>query len=118
MIGVTKQGEWLPYNGDIEALPDGSWEKSANPTGCSTLTKGIEAIETCDVILPVLHGQNGEDGTVQGLFELMDLPYVGCGVFASAACMDKVYTKVYTHVKWFMLEMFCGRGAPGRWSAR
>ncbi len=94
MIGVTKQGEWLPYNGDIEALPDGSWEKSANPTGCSTLTKGNEAIETCDVILPVLHGQNGEDGTVQGLFELMDLPYVGCGVFASAACMDKVYTKV------------------------
>ena len=94
MIGVTKQGEWLPYNGDIEALPDGSWEKSANPTGCSTLTKGIEAIETCDVILPVLHGQNGEDGTVQGLFELMDLPYVGCGVFASAACMDKVYTKI------------------------
>jgi len=94
IVGVTKQGEWLPYYGDIEALPDGSWERYANAAGRCSLSKGIEAIQTCDVILPVLHGQNGEDGTVQGLFELMDLPYVGCGVFASAACMDKVYTKI------------------------
>lgn len=94
MIGVTKQGEWLPYQGDLEALPDGSWERFANPSGKCSLQKGIEALEACDVILPVLHGQNGEDGTVQGLFELLGIPYVGCGVFASAACMDKVYTKI------------------------
>ena len=80
MIGITKKGEWLPYEGSVEALPDGSWEKTTNPTGRICLEKGIAALEQCDVILPVLHGQNGEDGTVQGLFELLDIPYVGCGI--------------------------------------
>ena len=47
-----------------------------------------------DAVLPVLHGPYGEDGTVQGLLEMMGVPDVGCGVFASAACMDKHYTKV------------------------
>ena len=47
-----------------------------------------------DAVLPVLHGPYGEDGTVQGMLEMMGVPYVGCGVFASAACMDKHYTKV------------------------
>ena len=47
-----------------------------------------------DAVLPVLHGPYGEDGTIQGLFEMMNVPYVGCGVLASAACMDKHYTKV------------------------
>ncbi|MBT1163990.1 D-alanine--D-alanine ligase family protein [Bifidobacterium felsineum] len=47
-----------------------------------------------DAVLPVLHGPYGEDGTVQGLLEMMGVPYVGCGVFASAACMDKHYTKI------------------------
>lgn len=94
MIGITKKGEWLPYDGPVEALPDGSWEASANPTGRICLEKGIAALETCDVILPVLHGQNGEDGTVQGLFELLDIPYVGCGILSSAVGMDKVYSKI------------------------
>lgn len=94
MIGITKKGEWLPYSGSIEAIPDGSWENFANPTGRICLEKGIAAMEKCDVILPVLHGQNGEDGTVQGLFELLDIPYVGCGILASAAGMDKAYTKI------------------------
>ena len=47
-----------------------------------------------DVAFPVLHGLNGEDGTVQGLFELAGIPYVGCGVLASAVSMDKLYTKI------------------------
>ena len=47
-----------------------------------------------DVIFPVLHGMYGEDGTIQGLFHMADIPYVGCGVFASAASMDKFYTKL------------------------
>ena len=47
-----------------------------------------------DAVLPVLHGPYGEDGTLQGLLDMMNVPYVGCGVFASAACMDKHYTKV------------------------
>lgn len=94
MIGITKKGEWLPYEGSVEALPDGSWENTAKPTGRICLEKGIAALEQCDVILPVLHGQNGEDGTVQGLFELLDIPYVGCGILSSAAGMDKVYAKI------------------------
>lgn len=94
IIGITKQGEWIPFEGDIESLPDGSWEKSVIQTGSFKLSKAIYELEECDVILPVLHGQNGEDGTVQGLFELLNKPYVGCGIFASAACMDKAYTKV------------------------
>ena len=47
-----------------------------------------------DVIFPVLHGLYGEDGTVQGLFKLAGIPFVGCGLFASAAGMDKLYTKI------------------------
>ena len=49
--------------------------------------------EDFDLAFPVLHGPFGEDGTIQGLFEMLDLPYVGCGVAASALCMDKVQTK-------------------------
>ena len=55
---------------------------------------GIKAIRDCDIVFPVLHGAGGEDGTVQGLLELMKKPYVGCGVLASAVGMDKAYTKV------------------------
>lgn len=54
----------------------------------------VESLGHIDAVLPVLHGPYGEDGTIQGLLEMMDVPYVGCGVLASAACMDKHYTKV------------------------
>ena len=51
-------------------------------------------LKQMDVVFPVLHGLYGEDGTIQGMFEILDIPYVGCGVFASSVGMDKVYTKV------------------------
>ena len=54
----------------------------------------VEYIKQMDVIFPVLHGLYGEDGTIQGLFELLKIPYVGCGVLASSIGMDKVYTKI------------------------
>ena len=54
----------------------------------------VEYIKQMDVIFPVLHGLYGEDGTIQGLFELLKVPYVGCGVLASSVGMDKVYTKI------------------------
>ena len=54
----------------------------------------LEPLGHVDVVFPVLHGPYGEDGTVQGLLEMMGLPYVGCGVLASAVCMDKHYTKI------------------------
>lgn len=110
MIGITKEGRWLNYSGPIEKLSDGSWqqlaEEQARQRASSRLTETNSAREilkasldtdegeTTSVIFPVLHGCNGEDGTVQGLFELTGLPYVGCGVLASALGMDKGYAKL------------------------
>lgn len=102
-IGITKKGRWLYYPGDVENISTGKWEKD---TDCSSaiispdpLHKGILILENgeyttrkVDVVFPVLHGKYGEDGTVQGLLDLAKIPYVGCGLLASAACMDKTCT--------------------------
>jgi len=101
-IGITKDGRWHVFLGDISKIEDGSWEKEAHPalippdTGYKcivTLDNGVETRHYIDVMFPVLHGPRGEDGTVQGLFELMNIPYVSCGVGSSAVCMDKVFSK-------------------------
>ncbi|MCI2148566.1 D-alanine--D-alanine ligase family protein [Bifidobacterium crudilactis] len=78
--------------GDHDDLTDAnvSDETVATSPGCGEVT----SLGHVDAVFPVLHGPYGEDGTVQGLLEMMDVPYVGCGVFASAACMDKHFTKV------------------------
>lgn len=101
-VGITKKGQWLRYAGDAEHVEDGSWQAdAANCAPCALspdrtmralLVKegGSWCEHPVDVAVPVLHGKNGEDGTIQGLFELAGLPYVGCGVLASAVCMDKV----------------------------
>ena len=105
IIGITKDGRWLLYNGDIEKIPDGSWENcpdnktafiSPDPTvgGIAVITENGCEIIKLDAVFPVLHGKNGEDGTIQGLFELAGIPYVGCGVLASADCMDKIVTNI------------------------
>ncbi|MCL1802582.1 MAG: D-alanine--D-alanine ligase [Eubacteriaceae bacterium] len=91
-VGITEQGEWLLYTGDPENIPDGSWQADAStaaPVG--SLFDG--PLSDIDIFFPVLHGTYGEDGTIQGLFEMMGKAYVGCGVLASAACMDKSITK-------------------------
>ena len=87
MIGITKSGQWKLYEGDVHNLADGSWEKTAADIEVSDLKK------LADFALPVLHGPYGEDGTIQGLFEMLDVPYAGCGVLSSALCMDKVSAK-------------------------
>ncbi|MDN5332273.1 MAG: D-alanine-D-alanine ligase [Tepidanaerobacteraceae bacterium] len=101
-IGITKDGRWYVFFGDISKIRDGSWIDEAIPVflppdagfKCAiALNNGIETRYHIDVIFPVLHGPRGEDGTVQGLFELMNIPYVSCGVGSSAVCMDKVFTK-------------------------
>lgn len=101
-IGITKEGRWL-YVSDTEAIKDGSWRNSEIEAVLSPDATKKEIIVTqktgvtrkkIDVIFPVLHGMYGEDGTLQGLFEMAKIPYVGCGVLASAAGMDKVYTKI------------------------
>ena len=101
LIGITKDGEWKLVE-DIAGIEDGSWKESPVSAIISPDTKGGLIIsqddmmkeQPIDVIFPVLHGMYGEDGTIQGLFEMADIPYVGCGVFASAASMDKFYTKL------------------------
>lgn len=101
-IGITKEGKWHIFPGDVSKIEDGSWQEEAIPaflppdTGYRCLIfleEGKEVRHYIDVIFPVLHGPRGEDGTVQGVFELMNIPYVSCGVSSSAVCMDKVFTK-------------------------
>lgn len=101
-VGITKEGRWVLAE-TLEEIKDGSWSNSRKQAVLSpdTTEKALYILENgesrkvrIDVAFPVLHGLNGEDGTVQGLFELAGIPYVGCGVLASAVSMDKLYTKV------------------------
>lgn len=88
LIGITKDGKWKMYEGPTENIADGSWEETAEDFPVHELG------EVIDFAFPVLHGPYGEDGTIQGLFEMMDVPYAGCGVLSSALCMDKVAAKM------------------------
>ncbi|BDR54151.1 D-alanine--D-alanine ligase [Bombiscardovia apis] len=81
------------YAGVHEELSDGEAGAEQLPT-LGQETRSLTSLGHIDAVFPVLHGPYGEDGTVQGLLEMMGLPYVGCGVFASAACMDKHFTKI------------------------
>ena len=100
-IGITKEGRWLYTEADSAQMADGSWEELPGNMPCVlspdradhglilfTPAGQVEKVHV-DVVIPVLHGLWGEDGTVQGLLELAGIPYVGCGVLASAVCMDK-----------------------------
>ena len=100
-IGITKTGRWLACTPTPEAMADGSWERDPGCVPCVLspdrrdhgvwlLRDGRTDLVPIDLCAPVLHGKNGEDGTIQGLFELARIPYVGCGVLSSAVCMDKV----------------------------
>lgn len=89
-IAIDKQGRWL-LGPETARLLAGAGETIALEG--STLVPRDESLRTVDVVFPVLHGPYGEDGTVQGLLELANIPYVGCGVLASALAMDKVAGK-------------------------
>ena len=103
LVGITKEGHWVEA-ADLNAVQDGSWRQSKTSIVLSpdATRKGLYRMSEdekvqfvhLDVIFPVLHGLYGEDGTVQGLFKLAGIPFVGCGLFASAAGMDKLYTKI------------------------
>lgn len=99
LIGITKAGDWFHYIGNAEQIADDTWAKEKSRPCCilpnrsehELLVYGENSIEKIhlDVVLPILHGRNGEDGTVQGVCELAQIPLAGCGVLASALCMDK-----------------------------
>lgn len=103
LLGITKDGRWYLFRGPVEEIADGSWEK--NPENCPAVlspdrsthgilvsTKSGTELIPVDCVFPVLHGRNGEDGTVQGLLQLSGIPFVGCRALASAVCMDKAVT--------------------------
>ena len=100
LIGISNAGDWFQYVGEIEKIPADTWcnEEDCIPVvvspnrtvhGIVTIKNGKIRETHIDAVFPVLHGKNGEDGTVQGMFELAGIPVVGCGVLSSALCMDK-----------------------------
>lgn len=100
LLGITKNGEWYLFDDDIELLPNDKWLESKSLKKAyivpdtsvhGIVVEGGEAIRI-DVVFPVLHGKNGEDGTVQGLLQLAQIPFVGCDSTSSGACMDKAVT--------------------------
>lgn len=103
-VGITADGQWLYFEGEVSEVREHRWENGKTvPAVLSpdrrdkALLKfsesGTEKI-SIDVVYPVLHGKNGEDGTIQGLCKLAGLPCVGSGVIGSAACMDKCIAKI------------------------
>lgn len=103
LIGITKLGEWKSVS-NYESICEDCWQKSEISVEISPdvgkqyavfmkKDKILQQVKL-DVVWPVLHGKFGEDGTIQGLLELNQIPYVGCGVLASAVSMDKLFTKI------------------------
>ncbi len=103
LIGITKDGKWQLFSGDVSEIPNGKWKYNSknkdiliapDPEIHGIIVKDGHELQTLrlDVAVPVLHGKNGEDGVIQGLFETAGIPYVGCKVLSSAICMDKICT--------------------------
>ncbi|NLM76958.1 MAG: D-alanine--D-alanine ligase [Ruminococcaceae bacterium] len=103
-VGITPDGTWLRYLGPDEHIRDDRWSDQAwadartgAGSGCAVRSPRDFILSVCgcrpDVIFPAVHGINCEDGTLQGLLSLSGIPYVGCGVLASAACMDKQHAR-------------------------
>lgn len=100
-VGITRHGNWFRYNGDYRRIPLNTWFKdqenlipvvisnNRSVRGLIEMRSSGNHAVPLDLAFPVLHGKNGEDGTVQGLFELAGIPVVGCGTLASALCIDK-----------------------------
>jgi D-alanine-D-alanine ligase len=104
-VGITRQGQWVLFGSDnYGLLPGGAWEDCSDNCravispvrGEGLLIMGPDGVrkEQIDVVFPVLHGENGEDGAMQGLLQLAGIPYVGPHVSASAVAMDKTLTKL------------------------
>ena len=104
-VGITKNGDWILYAGtDYSLLPTGEWKDyPENRRAAISPVRGQDLLsfegdcvvrEWIDVVFPVLHGENGEDGAMQGLLQMAGIPYVGPHVAASAVAMDKTLTKL------------------------
>jgi len=120
-VGITQKGDWFLYKGnDYSLLPSGKWEEhpdnrraAISPIrgqGLLSFEGDCVVRELIDVVFPVLHGENGEDGAMQGLLQLSGIPYVGGGVASSAVAMDKTLTKLVmdsegiTQADWLLVK--------------
>lgn len=88
LVGIDLDGKWYVLDRNQDDLTNDNWLDNSKE-----VTNVFGLLNDNDVVLPVLHGQHGEDGTIQGLFELTGIPYVGCGVLSSSVSLDKIYTK-------------------------
>ena len=105
-VGIKKDGSWWLYPGDIGLILDGRWESCPDNLPAFLVPDASvggllirdsdhsDTVKKIDCVIPALHGKNGEDGTIQGLLQLAGIPFVGCDMTSSAACMDKVITNV------------------------
>jgi D-alanine-D-alanine ligase len=101
-LGITKEGQWLLCEDDAARIQNNTWmQEGVSPAVIlpDRTKKCILNLQTgeeikIDVVFPVIHGAYGEDGTLQGLFRLAEIPFVGPGVLASALCLDKWYSKI------------------------
>ena len=102
-IGITKDGRWVEYTGKNEEITSQRWEEDRSlrtavvspdrsHKGILLLGENGWELVKVDICFPVLHGKHGEDGTIQGLFQLAGIPFVGCDAISSANCMDKEMT--------------------------
>src|SRR3989304_6189569 len=116
-IGVTRQGTWLTPAQTEQALGGTGRERLRSldePLGDGILyrTQALGSLRRVDVVFPLIHGVNGEDGTLQGLLELVGVPYVGAGVAASAIGMDKAFQKTIFRQHGFPLPTDRGLLSP------
>lgn len=100
-VGISRNGNWYHYKGEYESISNDTWHSdrknlrsvfvsvSRSHKGFLELSHGGYRLVEVDLVFPVLHGKNGEDGTLQGIFEMAGIPIVGCRTLASALCMDK-----------------------------
>lgn len=99
LVGITKAGDWYYYDGDVQNIENDSWWNESCRRAVISPDRSrheLVIIDNCttsyikiDASLPVLHGKNGEDGSVQGCLSVAGIPVAGCGILASALCMNK-----------------------------
>ena len=138
-LGITKEGNWILYSGETQNIANGTWvshpqnvpaflSPDKQISGLVAFFSEATRVINIDVIFPVLHGKNGEDGTIQGLFTLSGIPYVGCNCLSSAVCMDKAITHSLlnsanieqAHYLWFYADRYVvdNQGIKEKISAR
>ena len=88
-IYIDKEGKWYKYLGEAKDIKVGD-----KIDQLQIIENIIEYLKNLDVVFPVMHGSFGEDGSIQGFLEVLNIPYVGCRVLASSIGMDKAYTKI------------------------